>query len=743
MKKETGFLVVCCILFFGVFCLASGPAVEAPKTPHHVPKLTGKVKIDGVLDEPVWQEALVRTLDYEVEPGENIKPPVKTEVLLFYGEKHLYAAFRAYDPKPGEIRAHVTDRDNISGDDYVGIVLDTFNDSRRAFVFQCNPFGIQADFITTMMAEQDEWDGIWKSAGKIFDWGYAVEIKVPFTSLRFQKARDNQVWGFDAVRGYPRNLTRLIGLFPRDRSNNCYMCQADKVSGFKGARPGINVEIAPTLSALITQERESFPEGDFKEVNKKVDPGISARWSITPNLTLNAAVNPDFSQVEADAAQLDINNQFALFYPEKRPFFVEGISFFRSRFYAIYTRSVADPHWGVKLTGKEGKNAIGFFSVQDNLTNLWFPGSETYQATSLDMNNFSTVLRYRRDIGRSSNMGFLITDREGDDYYNRVAGIDGDFRFTKKDRIFWQYLGSQTRYPGSVVSDFNQPGGKFSGGAFDALYQHRTQHVYIFAHYQDITPTFRADLGFVSQSGVRLYEAGAGYTWRRNPGHWFTSLQLIGGYWYLTNSDGDMLEDLFYSMLFFYGPVQSVINAHAIFGKRTFLGREFDSNSVEFTARITPSGSLSLWVGGAFGDQVDFTNIQPGERVRVNPGIQYNMGKRLSLSLDHVYERLNVEGGELYTANLSNLRFVYQFSSRAFLRTILQYADYRYNTGLYPIPLDPEFKHLFSQVLFSYKINPQTVLFLGYSDDYYGYSMIPVTQNNRTFFLKIGYALVL
>lgn len=718
-------------------------SAQAVQEPHAVPQVSGNVKVDGVLDEQVWQEALVLELKFEVEPGENIAPPVKTEVLLAYGAKYIYAAFRAYDPKSNEIRAHITDRDNIANDDYVGLVLDTFNDSRRAYVFQCNPLGIQADYITTMMAAQDEWDGIWNSAGKITDWGYCVEMEIPFTSLRFQKSADNQVWSIDAIRSYPRNLSHLVGLFPRDRSNNCYLCQADKIIGFQGARPGINLEIAPTLSGVLSQERESFPDGDFKETTNKVDPGMTARWSFTPNLTLNATVNPDFSQVEADAAQLDINTQFALFYPEKRPFFLEGRSFFTTRFYAVYTRSIADPNWGVKITGKEGRHTIGFYSVQDNITNLWFPGSESYQATSLDMNSFGTVLRYRYDMGRASNIGVLFTNREGENYFNRVVGIDGDIRFRKKNRILFQYLGSQTRYPDDIILDFNQSSGKFNASAFDGLYQYNTQHVYIFGHYQDIAPGFRADLGFVDQTGLKVFETGAGYTWRKNPGHWFTRLQIIGGYWYMSDHEENLLQRIVQTWVNFYGPVQSVIFFHAALGKRTYLGNEFDDNTMDFTIQVMPSGSLSMWLAGAIGNQVDFVNVQAGDRVRLNPGVQYNIGRHLSLSLDHLYERLNVEGGELYTANLSNLRIVYQFNRRAFLRTILQYADYKYNSALYVIPRDPQFQHLFSQVLFSYKINPQTVLFLGYSDDYYGDSLIPVTQNNRTFFLKIGYALVL
>ncbi len=743
--KQKGwlFLFIPLCLLFSIPLHGAEAENVSKKQPYRVPVVDAKIKVDGILEETAWQKALVLTLDYEVEPGENITPPVKTEVLLACDTKHLYVAFRAFDPNPSRLRAHFTDRDTIANDDYVGIVLDTFNDSRFSYGFCCNPYGIQFDYIASMGFQGNEWDGIWDSAGKIYEQGYQVEMAIPFSSLRFQHKKVDQVWGIDAVRSYPRNLRHLIGLFPRDRSNICYMCQAEKVTGFKNAKPGLNLEFDPTLSALLTQEREDFPQGKFVKRRSKLEPGLTARWSFTPNLTLTTALNPDFSHVEADAAQLDINTQFILFYPEKRPFFLEGLNIFSSRFYAVYTRSIVDPNWGIKLTGKEGRHAIGFFSVQDNVTNLVFPGSETSRTTSLDMHNIGTVLRYRYDVGRSSVLGLILTDREGEGYFNRVASIDGYVEFTRKDRIIFQYLCTQTRYPEHVAQQFNQPQGRFIGNAFDFLYRHDTEHFLIYAHYQNADPEFRTDLGFVDQTGIIIYDCGAGYTWRHNPGHWYTMIQIGSGYFHMLKSDKNLLQKVFSSWLTYSGPLQSLIDLRVTTGKRTYLGQEFDGRTLNVTARLRPSGSLLLGVSGAFGDQVDFLNAQAGKRASINPIIQFKMGAHLYLAFDHVFETLHVNAGRLYTANLSNLRLVYQFNRRTFLRTILQFANFNYNTQLYTLPMDPEFSHLFSQVLFSYKINPQTVLFLGYSDDYYGYSAVPLTQNNRTFFLKIGYALVL
>jgi len=293
-----------------------------------VSKTDTEVTLDGILDEKVWQDALMLELLYEVRPGENVPPPVQTQVFLSYDSKNLYAAFRCYDPDPSAIRAHLSDRDSHGGDDWVGLIFDTFNDQRRSFVFIVTAQGVQLDLIETQSGDDAGWDGIWDCASELMDWGYCVEMVLPFSTLSFQRKKGFQVWGFDAVRSYPRDHTYHIGLFPRDRSDNCYLCQAVKIKGFEGVSPGRNLEVNPTLTAIRKDEREDFPQGGFKKEYQNTEFGVNTRWGITSNLTLNLTANPDFSQVEADARQLDINRPFALFYPEKRPFFTEGLDFF-------------------------------------------------------------------------------------------------------------------------------------------------------------------------------------------------------------------------------------------------------------------------------------------------------------------------------------------------------------------------------------------------------------------------------
>jgi hypothetical protein len=296
--------------------------------PYIVPETVIEITIDAVLDEDAWQHALILQLNYEVRPGENVTPPVNTEVLLTYDVNNLYAAFRCYDPEPAAIRAHLRDRDTLGGDDWIALILDTFNDQRRSFDFIVSAIGVQYDQIETQNNEDTGWDAIWDASSMITDQGYVVEIAIPFSSIRFQRTDGPQIWGFDAVRRYPRDVPHHISLFPRDRSNNCYLCQAVKIKGFSAATPGSNIEIDPTVIALRSDDRPEFPEGELKKRDQQAEIGLSASWGITPNLTSNFTINPDFSQVEADAQQLDINEPFALFYSERRPFFTEGADFF-------------------------------------------------------------------------------------------------------------------------------------------------------------------------------------------------------------------------------------------------------------------------------------------------------------------------------------------------------------------------------------------------------------------------------
>ncbi|MCH9649045.1 MAG: carbohydrate binding family 9 domain-containing protein [Deltaproteobacteria bacterium] len=736
------FLLASCPLYLGA---ADDLPPKAPGVQHSIPVTTEAIEIDGSIDESAWSNALSIPLLWETDPGENLPAPVETECLLTYDLNHLYVAFRALDPDPQKIRARLADRDQVFSDDFVGIILDTFNDERRAFQFFVNPRGVQMDVFLDQVNDREDpsWDAIWDSAGRITPEGYEVELAIPFSSLRFPHASGPQTWGLDALRFWPRNSRHRLTNVSRDRNNSCHLCQLSKISGFEGITPGRNIEITPTLTAARLDLRSDFPHGELENASEDTDAGLTLRWGITPNLILSGTVNPDFSQIESDSAQLGINEQFALFFPERRPFFLEGADFFESPLRAIFTRNVADPDWGVKLSGKQGKSAFGVFAAQDKITNLLFPGSQGSQSTSLDLETFDGALRFRRDLGASSALGVMATSREGDGYSNRVYGFDGLWRGSESDRLRFQWLSSSTTYPDAVAEEFNQPNDSFQDQAFKIAYNHDARNWEWYASYDDIGEDFRADLGFLPRVGYTFLLGGLKRIWWGEEEDWFNRLSF-GGDWDLTrDQSGNTLEreaELFFN---YDGPKQSEVFLGLGTRERFFNGVTFDENYVNSFLEIQPTGDLELSLWFRAGDDIDFANTRPGEILRLNPEVRYDLGRRLRLNLEHDFRRLDVEGGTLFEANLSQLKAIYQFNRRTFVRTILQLTDIERDPGLFVESVEAKTEQLLTQLLFSYKINPQTVFFLGYSDTSAGNTDVSLTRTDRTFFFKVGYAWVL
>ncbi|MFH1312213.1 MAG: DUF5916 domain-containing protein [Candidatus Eisenbacteria bacterium] len=741
MKRWITGTVYTCIAALALMAVL--PCRAEPQEPHRVPKLSSDVNVDGHLDERIWEKALLLTLDYEVRPSENVPPPVKTEILLAYDETHLYCGVRAYDPDPSQICARLCDRDNLWDDDWFALNLDTFNDQRRSYLLFCNPLGVQADNIEVTGGDGTEWDPIWDSAGRITEEGYVLEMAVPFSSLRFQRTDEDQIWGIDAIRSYPRSVRHHIGLFPRDRDNNCYLCQAEKLIGFAGATPGRNIELAPTFSTVHTQIREDEDvEEDFLPVDSSYEPGLTARWGLTPNLTLSGTLNPDFSQVEADAAQLDINTQYAIYYSERRPFFLEYADIFHSELQIVHTRTLADPAWGIKLTGKERpENTIGAFMVMDKVTNLLIPGNEGSETTELDTKSLGSVLRSRRDVGSSSTLGMLFTDREGNDYYNRVGGFDCDMRITEQELVRFNVLGSQTRYPDTVVSEFGQPDGVFQDMAFDFFYMHSTRGLDYYAILRDVGSDFRADLGYRPKVGYRFGEAGWGHTWHNDSDHWYNMLNFGMGYEYEEKESGDLLYKGVASWFNFSGRSQSFVNMWGFYGRQKYDRVDFNRRILNLEGGFWPTCSLFLFLDATVGDGIDYDHTREGTEITLEPFVEYLLGCHLRFEIGHTFQRLDVDEGRLYTANISRLKAIYQINRRSFLRAILQYMGYDQNTDLFAdADTKPRETYLLSQLLFSYKVNPQTVLFVGYNDGYYSDQDISLTQSDRTVFVKVGYA---
>lgn len=706
---------------------------------------TSAVVVDGQLNEDAWKNALKLQLNYEVRPRENVQPPVETEVFLTYDETHFLVAFRAYDPDPGSIRARFTDRDRAWNDDFVGVVLDTFNDQRRAYELMCNPLGVQIDAINDDLGGNydDSWNAIWNSKGRIVENGYVVEIAIPFNQLRFQDADGAQTWGIDIIRSYPRRDRHHIGLFPRVRGQNSYLAQTMKIMGMHGISPGKNLEVVPTFTGGRSESRSAFPDGGFDDRDSNEDIGVTARWGITPNLTLNGTLNPDFSQVEADSVQLGINQTFALFFRETRPFFLEGADYFNTRMNLVHTRTIANPSSALKVTGKNGRHTYGAFTARDDLTGVLVPGSQSSNASSFDFQSTSTIGRYRYDFGGASSVGALITNREGsDDYHNRVLSLDTTYRLTEADVIRLNVAGSQTQYNAAIAEEVEgvDPDETLQDVAIDFSYRHSERNWNSSFTYQDMGRDFRADSGFMPQVDYRRAIAGGNYRVWGDDNPRFRYWEIGGDVDQTEDQNSNLIEREAEVWYRWAGGKESFITARVGSRERVFEGVSFDQFYQSAYGEVRLNGSLYFNLNLSHGDWIDFTHVRPATQQRINPFFNLNVGRHFSTRLSHNWYQLDVEDGELFTTNVTEMRFVYQFTPRMFVRSVSQYVDIARNTELYDEAVDAATDAFFNQVLFGYKFDPRTVAFLGYSDNYEGDQQIELTQRDRTVFFKLGYA---
>lgn len=400
-------------------------------------RLEAQATIDGRLDEPMWQQAARLDGFHQYRPVDGRPAEDSTVVLVWYSPSAIYFGIRAYDREPGAIRATLAKRDNIGSDDEVVVYLDTFNDRRRAYFFGSNPLGIQDDGVRSeagfsaasmQMGQLDRSpDFTWQSAARPTDFGYVVEMRIPFKSLRYAGG-DDQTWGLNITRtnqrtGYEDTWTDVR------RASQSFLGQSGTIVGIHGISRGIVTEIQPAIVSQLPGMR--LANGEFRRGDVHAELGGNLRLGFT-NLTLDATVNPDFSQVEADAGLVTLNQRFALQYPERRPFFLEGIELFASPNDLVYTRSITNPLAGAKLTGKFGAWSLAHLTAID-------------QGTEGEPNAFVSFTRARHDLGRSSVAGLTVTDREQGGAHNRVVSGDTRLIFGKVYYVAAQLAASGTR----------------------------------------------------------------------------------------------------------------------------------------------------------------------------------------------------------------------------------------------------------------------------------------------------------
>jgi hypothetical protein len=739
---------------------ATGAVVEGKGSPTaDIPRVEASVRIDGVLDEPAWAQAARLTGFWQYQPVDGRPAEEQTEILVWYAPDAIHFGIIAHDKVPSAIRASSADRDNIDNEDYVVLDIDTFHDRRRAFFFGVNPLGVQSDGVRSEGAGQASSlipgstdknpDFVWDSKGRLTGSGYEIEIRIPFKSLRYPGG-ERQTWGFNVTRvvqrtGYTDTWTDVR------RANASFIGQEGAIGGLHDLRHGVTVEAQPFVTAAANGVRNDLT-GAFDRDDVDPDAGLNLRLGFT-SYALDATLNPDFSQVESDEGQVTVNERFALFFPEKRPFFLEGIELFGTPQTLVYTRRIVNPKAGAKFTGKFGQLGVAHLTAVDDTDDgdAWF-----------------NVTRLRRDFGRNSIAGITFTNRDQGSAHNRV--LAGDFRYV------WGLYYAQVQYGASWTSD----GGRTVRAPIWQAEYDRTGRSWGFNYLlRGIGEGFDAQAGFVNRLRSGVIE-----------GHAFNRLTQYG-------ARGALLENL----TVFFGPqrfwlygdfgfkegIEGFEQFDATFQLRggwelnAHLQRDFvkyqDSTFADYTvgdpvgpgylppddfsgfiwtAKVTTPtwqklgaqvsysrGRVPIFQEGAGGRGRQFTGrleLRPVSTIRV-------------AASGTAFRLLRMDGSEFARAIIPRLQVEYQPTRALFFRGIGEYRSERRAALLDPVSGDPLFvggtvqpalrtNGLRVDFLASFEPTPGTVAFFGYgsslqTDGDFNWSRLE--RVNDGFFVKLAY----
>ncbi|HEU4887446.1 MAG TPA: DUF5916 domain-containing protein, partial [Thermoanaerobaculia bacterium] len=423
-------------LLFSLLVTAIASAQPAPPPPIPITRTTAPIVLDGALDDAAWQAAAKIDRFYETSPGDNAVPVVNTIAYVTYDSRYFYIGVRAEDPEPKKIRAPFVERDGVIGtDDNIAVFLDTRNDKRSAIELRVNPRGIQGDAIFNDANFNEDFspDFYYDTAATIDERGWSAEFRVPFSSLRYS-ASDPQTWNILVWRNYPREFRYAIHSSPIPRGSNCHICWTHPIVGLTGLPAASHFVAAPYVAAQHVSDPNE--DSDFD-----TDAGLDLKWTPTANHAFDLTINPDFSQIEADVPQITVNRRFAVFYAEKRPFFLEGFDLFDTPMQAAYTRTINSPRAGVRATGKFGATAYTLLVTEDEGGgSTIIPGPQGSTFAPQDAQSYATIGRVRRDYGASF-VGAVLTSREIDGGgHNRVLGPDFQWRPSDSDELTAQLL---------------------------------------------------------------------------------------------------------------------------------------------------------------------------------------------------------------------------------------------------------------------------------------------------------------
>ena len=512
--------------------------------------------IDGLVDDPVWRTGLVLDDWFQTKPGDNIAPAGRTVAYLLYDGTHLYIGVRAWDDR-SKMRYRLHERDQImeQGQDFINIQIDTFNDRRQAFAMVANALGVQGDGINVEGSGFTEWDGDFDTEGRVLDDGWSVEFRIPFSSLRYPSSAEQQ-WGFAMRRGYGREDMEDTP-WPRDRNLACDLCQMITLTGIHDIPSSRALEVNPTVVARTSQSRPDLDQ-PFATRETGLDLGLNLKYGLGPGVTLDATANPDFSQIEADAGQLELNNRFALFFPERRPFFLEGADVFQTQvplpgadpsyqqppINLVYTRTIVDPVGGAKLSGKIERSGLGAIAalddyrgyvIEDSVGGLPPEQLDQYAGSRV----FDGIARGRLDVLSDGFVGATGTLRNLGDGWNWVGALDSRLRFGDNTtfRLLASASGTQEQdlagyarrelelalHDSALVAaafdslpdEVKELDGELRDGqALQAQLEYQSRHWSFGGGYLDITEGFETQLGFTPRTDQILFSGFLRYNYQ-------------------------------------------------------------------------------------------------------------------------------------------------------------------------------------------------------------------------------------
>ncbi|MDQ4123079.1 MAG: carbohydrate binding family 9 domain-containing protein [Acidobacteriota bacterium] len=769
--------------------------------PVRIPHFETAPVIDGQLNDAVWQKAALFGEFLQTQPGDNVKPTHPTEFMMGYDSKNLYMAFRVIQDR-NTVRATVARRDNIFNDDYVLVHLDTFNDQRQAYLLFFSPLGIQADgTFSEERGEDYSLDIVMESKGVLTDDGFTIEVAIPFKSLRYEAGK-NKMWGLHINRRVKYNNNEYNSWMPTNRSISGWLNQAGKITGLEGIETTRQLELNPSFTVSESGRRTRYtfdgnPNGRYVNEGIKGDFGMTAKFSLTPTITLDFAYNPDFAQVEADAPVSTANVRFPIFFAEKRPFFLERIDIFRTPMNIVNTRAIVDPDVAAKITGRRGKNTFGIMYASDNAPGNYSKDErerlriclrENLSTSArgcdiepfLDKNADIGVIRLKRDVGRQSNLGFFATTYNFPERHNHTAGFDGRLRLNPKTVAEFQFVGTNSRslfYDSELNRDLYRTG---NGFGYSVWVERAGRNLYMNYLATGRTRDYRAEVGFTERTDTnylgsyvryqterdatksiiykRLQNAtNIRYDWRGRAQYWISDTQGMLA----------LQRQTFVGATFQYGYER--VFEHEFGAKRTvtrpeqgaFFGadpeRSAINKAVQGFIESTPNKKLFFFtlVDYTFG-KLDYDlgagpkypRVSPaalagsskydpgaGDQLYIEASVRYQPTAEWQAQFNYNRVRLvrNDTGRVAFDDNVFSLRSVYQFTRNTFARMRLDYSNI--STRIRP------------QFVLGWTPSPGTAIYAGYNDDlnYHGYN--PYTGrhepgfrgNGRTFFIKASY----